>query len=138
MGLDSHCSTASMTKTHSQNVLHLVTHSSQKSLIMLHSVQLAFFGLSALAVVGVWGPFVRDGGFDAMNAVVARHPSTGIPGLQHYPEFDQGLMSIVAFNLSAVKSHAYRFMVQFLANVAVIPVILCTEDSLAAPGSWVR
>nr|QUF61545.1 hypothetical protein [Pyrenophora dematioidea] len=105
---------------------------------MLHSASVIFLSLSVLAAVGVWGPFVRDGGFDAMDAVVARHPSTGIPGLQHYPEFDRGLMSIVAFNLSAVNSIAYCFMMQFLANVAVIPVILCTEDSSAAPGSWVR
>lgn len=105
---------------------------------MLRPIQLAFLSLSAFAIVGVWGPFALDGGFDELDAVVARHPSTGIPGLRHYPELDRGLMSIVAFNLCAVNSAAYLFMVQFLANVAAIPVILYTEDSRAASGSWIR
>jgi len=126
-----------MINVHFRNVLRL-TASSHDCLTMLHPMPIAFLSLAALAVVGVWGLFARDGGFDELDAVVARHPSTGIPGLQHYPKLDRGLMSIVAFNLSAVNSASQRFMVQFLANVAVIPVILCTEDSRAASGSWVR
>lgn len=98
--------------------------------------QLICFTLAAIALFGVWGLFAVDGGFDELDDVVARHPSTGLPGLQHYPELDRGLMSIVAFNLCAVNSAAYRYMVQFLANVAVIPVVLSTEHSRAEKGSW--
>jgi len=101
-------------------------------------IRLGFLSLSVLAGVWVWGIFARDGGFDELDALVARHPSTGIPGLQHYPQLDRGFMSVVAFNLCAVNSAAHHFMVQFLINLVVIPVILGTEDSRAASGSWVQ
>ncbi|KAM0716218.1 hypothetical protein Q7P37_007663 [Cladosporium fusiforme] len=98
--------------------------------------QLICLTLAAIALFGVWGLFAVDGGFDELDDIVARHPSTGLPGLQQYPGLDRGLMSIVAFNLCAVNSAAYRYMVQFLANVAVIPVVLSTEHSRAEKGSW--
>ncbi|KAE8380934.1 hypothetical protein BDV26DRAFT_290016 [Aspergillus bertholletiae] len=95
------------------------------------------------AVVGVWGVFTWNGGFDEMDAIVAGHPSTGILGLQHCPDLDRGLMSMVAFNLPVVGRNPIfpagrRFMVQFLANLAVIPIILNTEGARAEPGSLAR
>ena len=106
---------------------------------MPHPTPLLFLSLVPLALIGVWGLFAQNGGFDEMDAVVAQHPSTSIPALQPYPNLDRGLMNIVAFNLTAANSAATRtFMLQFLANLAIVPIILCTEDWRAAPGSAVR
>lgn len=105
---------------------------------MLHPIRLVFLGLSTLAVVGVWGMFALNGGFIEMDAIVSLYPSTGVAGLQNYPELDHNLMSIVAFNLSAVNSVVRHFMVQFLANLAIIPIILGTEDTRAGLRSWVK
>uniref|UniRef100_P9WEG7 Terpene cyclase rstn5 n=1 Tax=Aspergillus nomiae NRRL (strain ATCC 15546 / NRRL 13137 / CBS 260.88 / M93) TaxID=1509407 RepID=RSTN5_ASPN3 len=110
---------------------------------MLHLTPLIFLSLAMAAAVGVWGVFTWNGGFDEMDGIVASHQSTGILGLQHCPDLDRGLMSMVAFNLPVVGRNPIfpagrRFMVQFLANVAVIPVILNTEGARAEPGSLVR
>lgn len=102
-----------------------------------------FLGLAVSAVVGVWGVFSWYAGFEELDAIVERYPSTQIAGLDQFPDLDRGLMSMVAFNLPVVgREPAFPagrlFMGQFLANVFAIPIILLTEGSRAAPGSLAR
>lgn len=107
---------------------------------MLRPITIILISLAISAVVGVWGVFSWYAGFEELDAIVDRYPSTRVPGLDQLPDLDRGLMSMVAFNLPVVGREPVFttgrfFMGQFLANVFAIPIILLTEDFRAEPGS---
>lgn len=110
---------------------------------MLRPITIIFVSFAIAAAVGVWGVFAWNGGFEELDVVVDRHPSTRIPGFSHFPRLDRGLMSMAAFNLPVVGreslfSAGRHFMAQFLANVFAIPVVLLTEDFRGTPRSMTR
>lgn len=110
---------------------------------MLRPITIVFISLAIAAVVGVWGVFAWNAGFEELDVIVGRYPSTRIPGLDHFHVLDRGLLSMAAFNLPVVGrepvfSAGRLFMAQFLANVFAIPIILLTENFRAVPGSWTR
>ncbi|KAF7177249.1 hypothetical protein CNMCM7691_005139 [Aspergillus felis] len=110
---------------------------------MVRPITIIFVSLAIAAVLAVWGVFAWNGGFEELDVIVNRHPSTRIPGFGRFPRLDRGLMSMAAFNLPVVGreslfSGGRHFMAQFLANVFAIPIVLLTEDFRAEPGSLAR
>ncbi|KAK4221928.1 hypothetical protein QBC38DRAFT_520699 [Podospora fimiseda] len=95
-----------------------------------------FFLLLVLAAfIGVWGVFIRSGGFDTLNDAIAlgKYPEPYEGAVKNFTgirAIDDAFMSMTGFNLPVLDENFYAgrlFMAQLLANVGVVPLIISIE-----------